>query len=99
MGCRRGVKSAGRMSLSDQGGVVRQTSGEAIVVMIMEMHTGKLLEEPQEAYGDEVLNANWLPEPGLQLGLQAVAAETEHPPLGAAQDVEAFLYAVYRFQE
>jgi hypothetical protein len=69
------------------------------VVIIMEMHTGKLVEEPQDAYGDEVLNANWLPEPGVQLGLQAVAAEAEHPPQGAAEDVEAFLYAVYHFQE
>lgn len=68
------------------------------MVIIMEMHTGKLVEEPQETYGDEVLNANWLPEPGVQLGLQSVA-EAEHLPRAAEEDAEAFLHAVYCFQE
>lgn len=68
------------------------------MVIVMDMYTGKGIEEPEDIYGDEVLNANWLPGPEVQLGLQPVVAEAEHHPV-ASEDVDAFLSAVYRFQE
>lgn len=69
------------------------------MVMIMDMTTGKAIVEPTEEYGDEVLNANWLPpQPEAAAGLQ----EVEHAAHGAPRapiDVEHFLEAVYRYQE
>ncbi len=70
------------------------------MITLIDMSTGKKIEEP-DAYGDEVLNAGWLPRPELQpellLGLQsatpAKAAQSE--PL---QDVEDFLRQMYRSQ-
>ena len=63
-----------------------------------EMSTGKILMEPGEEYGEEVLLANWLPQPEPGLGLQeAVPAKAvrREPP----QDAEAFMRAVYLSQE
>jgi len=65
---------------------------------IMDMNSGKALFEPEE-YGDEVLNANWLP-PQPQPALQTVEIEhgsekVQPPPV----DVDSFLQAVYRYQE
>lgn len=68
------------------------------MVIIMDMHTGKRYEEPADPYGEEVLNANWLPQPALQVALQAVE-DAAAPPAIAAEDAEAFLAAVYRYQE
>lgn len=68
------------------------------MVIVMDMHTGKRIEEPEDIYGDEVLNANWLPGPEVELGLQPVVAEEGHASV-ATEDVDAFLAAVYRFQE
>ncbi|NMF89977.1 hypothetical protein [Aromatoleum petrolei] len=69
------------------------------MVTIMDMTTGKAIEEPTEEYGDEVLNANWLPpQPEVAARLQEVehaAHEAPVPPI----DVEHFLEAVYRYQE
>lgn len=64
----------------------------------MDMDAGKPGEEPAEAYDEEVLNANWLPEPELRSGWQPVAADAV-PPIIAAEDVEAFLASVYLYQE
>ncbi len=70
------------------------------MVIIMEMCTGNVIGNPDE-YGDEVLNANWLPpqpEPALQLQHVEhveVAGNPPAPPL----DVDDFLRAVYRYQE
>lgn len=68
------------------------------MVTIMDMNTGKLIGEPEE-YGEEVLNASWLPprpEPALQLQqVEHIATEPKAPPM----DVEHFLEAVYRYQE
>ncbi|MBS0369455.1 MAG: hypothetical protein JSS57_09675 [Proteobacteria bacterium] len=74
------------------------------MVISMDMESGaRIYGEPVEevgmAYGDEVLNANPLPpELALALGLQEVASvgRGQH---AAPTDVEAFLAAVYRYQE
>jgi len=61
---------------------------------IMDMHTDRRCEESADPYGEEVLNANWLPQPELQPAADAAASTAI-----AAEDVEAFLAAVYRYQE
>lgn len=71
-----------------------------VISMDMESGTriyGEPVEEVGMAYGDEVLNANPLP-PELVLGLQEVASvgRGQH---AVPTDVEAFLAAVYRYQE
>lgn len=72
------------------------------MVISMDMESGaRIYAEPAEeigmAYGDEVLNANPLPLE-LALGLQEVASvgRGQH---AVPTDVEAFLAAVYRYQE
>lgn len=68
------------------------------MVTIMDMTTGKVIGEPEE-YGDEVLNASWLPpQPAPQLGLQSVE-HIETSPKAPPGGVEHFLEAVYRYQE
>jgi len=67
------------------------------MITVIEMSTGKKIEEP-DAYSDEVLNANWLPQPELQLGLQTVTPAKlvlSEPAL----DAESFLRQVYSSQE
>ncbi len=67
------------------------------MVIVMDMSTGDRLDELGE-YGDEVLNANWLPRPELQLEMQSVPAQRpEHrdPP----SDIEGFLHRMYLSQE
>ncbi|MCK0509919.1 hypothetical protein [Aromatoleum buckelii] len=69
------------------------------MVIIMEMHTCDVIGNPDE-YGDEVLNASWLPQPEPALPLQhvegvEVAGNRRPPPI----DVDDFLQAVYRYQE
>jgi hypothetical protein len=63
---------------------------------VMDMSTGKVLEDEFGAFENEVLNAEWLPpSPELQLALQEVhatsAADTD-------VDAEAFLNTIYRNQ-
>lgn len=72
------------------------------MVICMDMQSGeRFYDEPQEAvgsvYDDEVLNANLVP-PELALGPQEIplSGHAEHP---VPTDVDAFLSAVYRFQE
>lgn len=72
------------------------------MVIYMDMESGAQarmdpVDEQAPEYGDEILNANFLP-PELALGLQEVAvthAERHFVPT----DVDAFLSAIYRFQE
>ncbi|MBP7392498.1 MAG: hypothetical protein KA945_01545 [Zoogloea sp.] len=71
-----------------------------VICMSMESGERSYLEPENDvvpAYDDEVLNANLLP-PELALGLQEIplASHGQHP---VPTDVDAFLSAVYRFQE
>lgn len=69
------------------------------MLMVMDMSTGKIVEDEFGAYEDEVLNAGWLPPapdlPVPRLGLQG--AHADHAPVGEA-DAESFLSTVYRAQ-
>ncbi len=72
------------------------------MVIWMDMQSGeRFYDEPQDAvgsaYDEEVLNANLVP-PELALGLQEIPhpSHVKHP---VPTDVDAFLSAVYRFQE
>ncbi len=65
------------------------------MIRVMDMSTGKIIEDEFGRFEDEVLNAGWLPpQPELQLGLQEVhPAQTKH-------EVDAsYLDRVYRCQE
>ena len=66
------------------------------MLMVMEMSTGKLIEDEFGAFEDEVLNAEWTPaSPELQLGLQ----EVQHRTTTAMDvDADAFLAAMYLSQ-
>lgn len=67
------------------------------MIVVMEMSTGKIIENEFDGFEDEVLNAEWLPpQPGLQLGLQ----EVHHTdPAVPEEEAEAFLQQVYRSQQ
>ncbi len=68
------------------------------MVIYADMSTGMYLVEPKEEYGEEVLLANWLPQPELGLALQeAVPARPQ--PREPERDAEAFLRTVYLCQE
>lgn len=65
------------------------------MLMVMDMSTGKILEDEFGAFEEEVLNAEWTPpSPELQLGLQEVHAAAGDPEV----DADAFLNSVYRNQ-
>jgi len=67
----------------------------------MDAETEEDREEVSAAprYGDEVLDANWLPRPDAPLKVVRSAARDEgHPPV-ADDEAEAFLDAIYRNQE
>lgn len=66
------------------------------MVIVMEMSTGKQLEELGD-YGEEVLNASWLPQP--ELGLELQSAVPSRRERREPQDAEAFLRNVYLSQE
>ncbi len=66
------------------------------MVIIMDTELGRRIEDEFGAFEDEVLNAQWLPQPVLELGLQ------ELPPEAAPRqvlDVEAYLRTIYLAQE
>lgn len=65
------------------------------MIVVMDMTTGKIIEDEFGRFEDEVLNAEWLPPlPELQLGLQEVHAAVTHE---VADD--ALLDRMYRSQE
>ena len=67
------------------------------MIVVMEMNTGKIIEDEFGLFKDEVLNAEWLPpQPELNLGLQhaCVNALAAH-----SFDAESYLDRVYRSQE
>lgn len=62
------------------------------MIKVMNMSTGKILEDEFGSFEDEVLGAGWIPpQPELQLGLQEVAREAA----GDEFDADAFLKAIY----
>ena len=67
------------------------------MIVVMEMTTGKIIEDEFGRFEDEVLNAEWLPpHPELQLGLrEAVSASAP----AADIDADDYLARVYRSQE
>ena len=69
------------------------------MVIVMDMDGSRYIAGEFGAFEEEVLNAQWLPQPlALQLGLQNVAPDPE-PHHAAAVDAEAFLRTVYLSQE
>jgi hypothetical protein len=66
------------------------------MLKVMDMTTGKIIEDEFGSFEDEVLDAGWLPPvPELQLGLQEVC----HAASGDSEvDADAFLSKVYRNQ-
>ena len=66
------------------------------MLKVMDMTTGKIIEDEFGSFEDEVLDAGWLPPvPELQLGLQ----EVRHEASGDSEvDADAFLSKVYRNQ-
>jgi len=70
------------------------------MLMVMEMSTGKLIEDEFGAFEDEVLNAEWTPaSPELQLGLQEVQHRATTSQDGIDVDADAFLAAMYLNQQ
>jgi hypothetical protein len=69
-------------------------------MIIMDMNSGKIIEDEFGAFEDEVLNAEWQsqPWPELQVGLQE-AAPSSGKHTQAVKDAEAFLRNVYLSQE
>jgi hypothetical protein len=67
------------------------------MLMVMDMSTGKIIENEFDGFEDEVLNAEWQPPlPSLQLGLQEVHHSDRAVP---EEEAEAFLQQVYRSQQ
>jgi hypothetical protein len=74
------------------------TTGGRIMVIVMDMQTGLRLEDEFGPFEDEVLGANWMPQPeAVAAVVGAVAARPNRPEPGF--DVEAFLRNVYLSQE
>lgn len=66
------------------------------MIVIMDMSTGKIIEDEFGSFEDEVLNAEWLPPlPEVQVGLQ----EVHRTVPTAADDATAYLERIYRNQE
>ena len=67
------------------------------MLMVMDMSTGKIIEDEFGKFEDEVLNAEWTPaSPELRLGLQ----EVQHRASSARDvDADAFMAAMYLNQQ
>jgi len=67
------------------------------MIVVMEMSTGKIVEDEFGRFEDEVLNAEWLPPlPELQLGLR----EAHHRAAVAREiDADSYLSRIYSSQE
>lgn len=68
------------------------------MIIYTDMDTGKKVVELREEYGEEVLLANWLPQPEVGVALQE-AVPARHDSQAADRDAEAFLRTVYLCQE
>ena len=69
------------------------------MIVEMDMSTGKKVVVLREEYGEEVLLANWLPQPEAGLALQEALPARPGRGDEAERDAEAFLRKVYLFQE
>ncbi len=76
------------------------------MIRCMDMDTGKKVVELREEYDEEVLLANWLPQPEVGLALQEAVSHRDflrsparHDSLAVERDAEAFLRTVYLCQE
>lgn len=67
------------------------------MLIVMDMSTGRRLEQSC-IYGEEVLNAGWLPQLPLQEGLQT-SVEVRLPPRQENADAEAVLRNFYLYQQ
>jgi hypothetical protein len=67
------------------------------MVTVMDMESGRLLENEFGPFVDQVLDANWLPPLELAIGLQDVAAKPAMSPVPF--DVDDFLRNIYLSQE
>ncbi len=67
------------------------------MVIIMDASTGEREDKGAE-YGDEVMNAGWLPQPELGLRLQLAVPSQAHPARNIA-DPDSFLRNMYASQE
>jgi hypothetical protein len=73
---------------------------ETAMLMVMDMSTGKLIEDEFGAFEDDDLNAEWTPaSPELQLGLQEVQHRAATQREVDAEAADAFLAAMYRNQQ
>ena len=68
------------------------------MVIVMDMISGRHIEDEFGDFETEVLNAGWLPQPMLQLGLREAVA-TAAPRANPNLDTDAFLRSVYLSQE
>lgn len=67
------------------------------MITMMDMSTGKIVEDEFGRFEEEVLNTGWLPpQPELQLGLQEVERTTTVRIPG---DMAGYLDRIYRNQE
>ena len=67
------------------------------MIRVMDMSTGKIIDDEFGRFEEEVLNAGWLPpQPDLQLGLQEVQRSAAPR---CNMDAAAYLDRIYRSQE
>lgn len=77
-----------------------QGVNEMVIVMDMnaDMNSGRQIEDEFGDFETEVLNAGWLPQSVLELGLREAVAIVA-PRATTSLDAEAFLRTVYLSQE
>jgi len=71
------------------------------MVIIMDEMFGEGLSE-MERYGDEVLNASWLPQTALMFAAEAedkFAHSSEHVQAATGEELDALLHRIYLTQE
>jgi hypothetical protein len=70
------------------------------MLMVMDMSSGKIIQDEFGSFEDEVLNAGWVPaQPEVQLGLQDVYTANAASASAPSLDPVAFLNNVYASQE
>jgi hypothetical protein len=70
------------------------------MLMVMDMSSGKIIQDEFGSFEDEVLNAGWVPaQPEVQLGLQDVYTANAAGASAPSLDPVTFLNNVYASQE